>query len=162
MSVRFLPRHGWWARWAERLVHVSETGRQPGAASLLKLGFAKGQVVQEFGYDADVDDDLRFDIEDVVGSDLEDEDFKDGADGVLIWYRDGDDDLVDLMVDGLTKLFDQGYVVLLIPKAGRVGHVDASVVEEAASTAGLQTGGQVNVSREWAGIRLMPPKGPRR
>lgn len=161
--MRSLPGKRRQAIWAERLVYVSETGSAPGAASsLLKLGFAKGQIVQEFGYDADVDDDLRFDIEDVVGADLEDEDFKDGADGVVIWYRDGDDDLVDLMVDGLTKLFDQGYVVLLTPKAGRVGHVDASEVEEAASTAGLQTGGQVAVSQDWVAIRLMPPKGPRR
>lgn len=162
MSVSSLPDRRW-RSWAERLVHVSETGSAPGAAAaLLKLGFAKGQIVQEFGYDADVDNDLRFDIEDVVGADLEDEDFKDGADGVVIWYRDGDDDLVDLMVDGLTKLFDQGYVVLLTPKAGRAGHVDASEVEEAASTAGLQTGGQVAISHDWVAIRLMPPKGPRR
>ena len=130
---------------------MSETA---GAASFSKLGFAKGQIIQEFGYDDDVDDDLRFE--------LEDEDFNDGADGVLLWYRDGDDDLVDLMVDGLTKLFDQGFIVLLTPKAGRRGHVDASEVEEAASTAGLTTGGQVNVAADWAGTRLMPPKGPRR
>jgi hypothetical protein len=66
------------------------------------------------------------------------------------------------MVDGLTKLFDKGFIVLLTPKAGRPGHVDASDVEEAASTAGLVTGGQVNVAKEWAATRLMPPKGPRR
>lgn len=140
-------------------VTVSTTA---GAASLAKLGFGPGQIVQEFGYDDDVDDDLRFAIEDVVGSDLEDEDFNDGADGVVIWYRDGDDDLVDLLVDALTKLFDAGYIVLLTPKQGRPGHVEASDVEEAASTAGLTTGGQVNVAAEWTGARLMPPKGPRR
>jgi hypothetical protein len=140
-------------------VTVSETA---GAASFSKLGFAKGQVIQEFGYDDDVDDDLRFALEDVIGNELEDEEFNDGADGVMIWYRDGDDDLVDLMVDGLTKLFDQGFIVLLTPKAGRPGHVDASEVEEAASTAGLTTGGQVNVAADWAATRLMPPKGPRR
>ena len=133
-----------------------------GAASLSRLGFAPGQTIQEFGYDDDVDDDLRFEIEDVIGSELEDEDFNDGADGVLVWYRDGDEDLVDLMVDGLTKLFDQGFIVLLTPKSGRPGHVDASEVEEAASTAGLVTGGQVNVAQDWTASRLMPPKGPRR
>ena len=133
-----------------------------GAASFIKLGFAKGQIIQEFGYDDDVDDDLRFALEDVTGTELEDEDFNDGADGVLIWYRDGDEDLVDLMVDGLTKLFDQGFIVLLTPKSGRPGHVQASDVEEAASTAGLVTGGQVNIAPEWAATRLMPPKGPRR
>ncbi|WP_460625560.1 DUF3052 domain-containing protein [Intrasporangium mesophilum] len=133
-----------------------------GAASFSKLGFAKGQVIQEFGYDDDVDDDLRFALEDVIGSELEDEEFNDGADGVVIWYRDGDEDLVDLMVDGLTKLFDSGFIVLLTPKSGRPGHVQASDVEDAASTAGLVTGGQVNVAPEWAATRLMPPKGPRR
>ena len=65
-------------------------------------------------------------------------------------------------VDAVTKLFDQGYVVLLTPKAGRSNHVEASLVEEAASTAGLTTGGQVNVAPQWAATRLMPPKGPRR
>ena len=30
------------------------------------------------------------------GTELEDEDYDDGADGVLLWFRDGDDDLVDL------------------------------------------------------------------
>ncbi|EWT04582.1 hypothetical protein N864_11275 [Intrasporangium chromatireducens Q5-1] len=133
-----------------------------GAASLGKLGFAKGQVIQEFGYDDDVDDEVRFAIEEVVGSELEDEDFNEGADGVLIWYRDGDEDLGDLLVDGLTNLFDQGFVVLMTPKAGRDGHVEPSEVEEAASTAGLQTGGAVNVSAVWTANRLMPPKGSRR
>ena len=132
------------------------------AATLGKLGFAKGQIIQEFGYDDDVADDLRFDVEDITGTELEDEDFNDGADGVLIWYRDGDDDLVDLLVDGLTKLFDQGFIVLLTPKAGRPDHVEMSEVEEAASTAGLQTGGSLNVASVWCATRLMPPNGPRR
>ncbi len=143
-------------------MHVSEATGRPEDEPLRKLGFDKGQVIQEFGYDDDVDDELRFAIEDIVGGELEDEDFKNGSDGVLIWYRDDDDDLADLLVDAITKLFDQGYVVLLTPKAGRPGHVDASEVEEAASTTGLQTGGQANVAREWAATRLMPPKGPRR
>ena len=56
---------------------MSETA---GAASFSKLGFAKGQVIQEFGYDDDVDNDLRFGLEDVIGTELEDEDFNDGAD----------------------------------------------------------------------------------
>jgi hypothetical protein len=96
-----------------------------------------------------------------VGAELEDEDFNDGADGVVVWYRQGDDDLVDLVVDAITKLFDAGFVVLLTPKAGRAGHVEASDVEDAATTAGLVTGSTVNVSKEWAATRLMPPKGRR-
>ncbi len=133
-----------------------------GAVPLGKLGFARGQVIQEFGYDDDVDDDVRLAVEELVGSELEDEDFNEGADGVLIWYRDGDEDLGDLLVDALTNLFDQGFIVLMTPKAGLDGHVEASEVEEAASTAGLQTGGVVNVSPEWTAVRLMAPRGPRR
>lgn len=133
-----------------------------GAAPLGKLGFGRGQVIQEFGYDDDVDDELRLAVEQVVGSQLEDEDYNAGADGVLIWYRDGDEDLGDLLVDALTNLFDQGFVVLMTPKAGREGRVEASEVEEAASTAGLQTGGAVNVSPGWTANRLMPSKGSRR
>lgn len=132
------------------------------AATLGKLGFAKGQIIQEFGYDDDVADELRYEVEDLTGSELEDEDFNDGADGVLVWYRDGDDDLVDLLVDARTKLFDQGFIVLLTPKAGRLGHVEMSDVEEAASTTGLLTGGSFNVATDWGATRLMPPKGPRR
>ncbi len=132
------------------------------AATLGKLGFAQGQIIQEFGYDDDVADDFRFEIEDIVGSELADEDFNDGADGVLMWYRAGDDDLVDLLVDGITKLFDQGFIVLLTPKAGRPGEVEMSEVEEAATTAGLKTGGQFNVASDWGATRLMPPKGSHR
>jgi hypothetical protein len=133
-----------------------------GASPLAKLGFVEGQVIQEFGYDDDVDDDLRIAIEELVGGELEDEDFNDGADGVIAWYRDGDDDLADLMVDAITKLFDAGFVVLFTPKAGRPGYVQASDIEEAASTSGLVTGSPVNASKDWAATRLMPPKGVRR
>ncbi|MDN5796145.1 MAG: DUF3052 domain-containing protein [Intrasporangium sp.] len=133
-----------------------------GAAALGKLGFAQGQVIQEFGYDDDVDDDIRSAIEDLVQGQLEDEDFNEGADGILIWYRDGDEDLGDLLVDGLTNLFDQGFLVLMTPKAGREGHVEASEVEEAAAAAGLQTGGVVNVCHHWTASRLMSPRGARR
>lgn len=133
-----------------------------GAAPLAKLGFAQGQVIQEFGYADDADDGVRLAIEQLVGGELEDEDFNEGADGVLVWFRDGDEDLGDLLIDGLTNLFDQGFVVLMTPKSGQDGHVEASEIEEAASTAGLQTGGAVNVAPAWTAMRLMSPRGPRR
>ena len=41
-------------------------------SAVTKLGFTAGLVVQEVGYDSDVDDDLRIAIEDVIGSELED------------------------------------------------------------------------------------------
>ena len=69
---------------------------------LAKVGFVAGQIVQEFAWDDDVDEDLRLAIEGVVGSPLEDESYHDGADAVLVWFRADDGDLVDTLVDALT------------------------------------------------------------
>ena len=126
-----------------------------------KLGFAAGHVVQEFGYDSDVDDDLRFSIEDTTGSELVDEDYRDVADAALIWWRDDDGDLVDTLVDALTNLDDGGFIVLLTPKAGRMGEIDMADVEEAASTAGLHTSGTINAAPEWSATRIVAPKARR-
>jgi hypothetical protein len=130
-------------------------------SSVTKLGFAKGQGVQEFGWDNDVDDDLRLAIEDVTGAELADEDSTDVADAVVLWWREEDGDLVDALVDALTNLADRGFVVLLTPKAGRDGHVDASDIEEAALTAGLHSSGTVNACTDWTGTRLVAPKSAR-
>jgi len=132
------------------------------ASTLTKLGFAPAQIVQEIGWDADVDDDLRVALEDLTTTDLEDEDYADVADAVVVWFREGDDDLVDTLVDALTNLADGGFVVLLTPKAGRSDHVDPSEVEESAVTAGLHTAGAANVSPDWGAVRLVSPKGQRR
>jgi len=131
-------------------------------SALTKLGFGKGQVVQELGYDTDADDGLRFAIEDITTTELVDEDYGDVADAVLIWFRDDDDDLVDTLVDGLTTLAEGGFLVLCSPKSGRPGHVQASAVEESAVTAGLHTAGTVNVSSDWATTRLVSPRSQRR
>ena len=72
---------------------------QPMAA---RLGLKPGQVVQEFGYDDDVDDDLRAAVEGHIGNELVDEDTEDVVDAALYWWRDGDGDLVDALVDALT------------------------------------------------------------
>ena len=130
--------------------------------SVTKLGFAAGQVVQEFGYDQDVDDDFRSAIEGLCGSELEDEDYGDVADAVALWWRDDDGDLTDALVDALTNLAERGFIVLLTPKAGRDGFVDASDIQEAALTAGLHASGSTNAARDWNGSRLVAPKTARR
>lgn len=132
------------------------------AIGLTRLGFLAGQVVQEFGYDGDVDNDLRFAVEDLCESDLEDEDYADVADAAMIWWRSGDGDLVDLLTDALPNLVERGFIVLLTPRAGRDGEVEPSDVEEAAVTAGLHTSGSANVSIDWSATRLVSPKSARR
>lgn len=130
--------------------------------ALAKLGFASGQVVQELGWDQDADDTMRFGIEDLTGTDLEDELYSDGADAVLLWFRDGDDDLVDALFDALTDLVEGGFLVLCTPRSGQPGHVEASDLEDAAVTAGLHTAGSAAVSSSWAATRIVAPKSHRR
>ncbi|MDQ2781005.1 MAG: DUF3052 domain-containing protein [Actinomycetota bacterium] len=130
--------------------------------ALAKLGFVARQVVQEIGYDSDVDDELRFAIEDLTTTELEDEDYSDVADAVLVWFRHDDGDLVDTLVDALTNLADDGFVVLLTPRAGQRDHVDPSEIEESATTAGLHSAGVANVSADWGVQRLVSPRGQRR
>lgn len=127
-----------------------------------KLGFAPGQVVLELGYDDDTDDELRTQIEDIVEGGLEDEDFDDVVDAVILWWRDGDGDLTDAIVDALATLEDAGFIVLLTPKVGRDGEVDPSDVAEAADTAGLHAAASVNLTPEWSATRLVAPKTARR
>src|SRR6266851_4502480 len=74
------------------------------------------QVVQEIGYDDDCDEQLRDEIDGLENVELVDEDYDDVVDVVLLWWRDGDGDLVDALVDALTPLADGGYIWLLTPK----------------------------------------------
>ncbi len=127
-----------------------------------RLGIKPGQVVQEFGYDDDVDDDLRAAVEDVSGGELLDEDVDDVVDVVLYWFRDGDGDLVDSLMDALTNLGEGGVIWLLTPKSGRDGHVEPSEIEDAAPTAGLHATSTVSACAEWTGTRLASPRTGRR
>ncbi len=131
-------------------------------AGLAKLGFTPGQIVQEIGWDEDADEALRVAIEDLVGSRLEDETYAEGADGVLLWFRSFDGDLVDVLVDALTDLIDRGCLVLATPRADHDGHVEPSEIEDAAVAAGLHPSGVANISREWTLQRLVAPRSQRR
>ncbi|HEX9623296.1 MAG TPA: DUF3052 domain-containing protein, partial [Streptosporangiaceae bacterium] len=102
-----------------------------------RLGIKPGHVVQEIGYDDDCDELLREQVASGDGVELVDEDYDDVVDGVLLWWREEDGDLVDALVDAKTPLADGGYIVLLTPKAGREGHIEPSEIGEAAPTAGL-------------------------
>jgi hypothetical protein len=126
-----------------------------------RLGIKPGQVVQEIGYDDDCDEQLRDAITRIDGVELVDEDYDDVVDVVLLWWRDGDGDLVDSLVDALTPLADGGYIWLLTPKAGRSGHVEPSDIGEAAPTAGLSQTSSVSAARDWSGSRLVAPKARR-
>jgi len=142
--------------------HDASHGDDPVRALATRLGFTAGLVVQEVGYDDDCDDELRESIESVTESSLVDLEYDDVVDVVLLWWRDEDGDLVDVLVDALEFLADQGVIWLMTPKPGRDGHVEASDISDAAPTAGLQSTSTISASREWQGTRLVAPKAGRR
>jgi hypothetical protein len=126
-----------------------------------KLGVEPGMVVQELGYDEDVDEAVRDAVEERAGDDLIDEDADDVVDLVLLWWREGDGDLVDALVDAGGPLAESGVIWVLTPKTGKPGHVEPSEIAEAAPTAGLSQTSNVSVSEQWAGARLVAPKAAR-
>ena len=125
-----------------------------------RLGLTKGMVVQELGWDEDVDDELRVAIEDTIDADMVDGDYGNVVDAVLLWWRDDDGDLVDGLVDALTDLVGGGSIWLLTPKVGRPQAVDAADIAEAAPIAGLAQTTTATVSKDWAATRLVAPKTP--
>jgi Protein of unknown function (DUF3052) len=140
---------------------VNATAGQADVKSLAdRFGIEPGMVVMEMGYDDDVDEDLRDTLIDRCGE-LVDEDTDEVVDAVLLWWRDGDGDLVETLIDALTPLTDNGVVWLLTPKAGRDGHVEPSEINESAPTAGLQQTSTVNAGKDWTAARLVTPRGAR-
>jgi hypothetical protein len=117
-------------------------------------------IVMESGYDDDADEELRDGIAEQIGGDLVDEDTDEVVDVVLLWYRDGDGDLTDTLVDSIAPLADDGYIWLLTPKRGRDGYVEPSEIAEAASIAGLSQTSISTVGDDWSGARLVGRKAP--
>ncbi|WP_030454530.1 DUF3052 domain-containing protein [Herbidospora cretacea] len=120
-----------------------------------RLGLKPGQVVQEVGWDEDSDEALRQSIEELTGNEMVDEDYEEVVDVVLLWYREGDDDLFDILSGVTTALADGGQIWLLTPKAGRDGHVEPSDIGEDATTAGLAQTSSISAARDWSGTRLV-------
>ena len=119
-----------------------------------RLGIHKDQIVQELGWDEDTDDDIRADIEDACGGELLDEDSDEVVDVVLLWWRDGDGDLVDGLVDAARPMTDNGRIWLITPGAGRPRFVDPGLIDESAQLAGL-TGTSAIRLGEWQGNCLV-------
>ena len=124
---------------------------------LERAGEQRDQVVQEWGWDEDVDDNIRAAVEDACGSELLDEDTDEVVDVALLWWRDGDGDLVDTLMDAISPLAEDGVIWVLTPKTGKPGHVLPAEIAEAAPTAGLMPTSSVNLG-DWAASRLVQPK----
>jgi len=113
-------------------------------------------VVQELGYDDDVDLALRDAIEDRINDEMVDEDSDEVVDVVILWFRSDDGDLVDNLVDAIAPLADNGVIWLLTPKHGMPGYVEPSDIAEAAPTAGLSQTSLLPLGGDWTAARLAP------
>ncbi len=148
-------------RWAQPEGEWVTSSAESAAAIAARLGVKPGQVVQELGWDEDVDAQLRAAVAAAIDADLVDADFEDVVDVVLFWFRDGDDDLVEALMDAIHPLTDQGVIWLLTPKPGRDGFVEPEEITEAAPSAGLQATSTINAAPSWQGTRLVAPKAKR-
>lgn len=119
------------------------------------LGFHDDMIIQEFGWDEDVDEALRHDIETVCANPLEDETFQNVADGTIIWWRsdDGDsDNLSDELMDAIANLDDGGLIWVFIPKMSQDNTVPIRDIEEAADIVGLHATTSEVVADDWLGL----------
>jgi len=142
---------------------VASAGSDAGGdnSGVVQFGLTRGLVVEELGWDDDVDEALREAIMEVIDGDLVEES-DEAVDVVLQWWRSDDGDVVDCLVDALTDLSDAGCVWLLTPKFGLPGHVSQADVAEGAVTAGLSLTSTALVSQDWLAHKLVRPKGHRR
>jgi hypothetical protein len=139
--------------------HADGKSGEPNMAS--RLGLDSGTVVLELGYDDDCDDAFRDAIRELTGEEFTGDEPDDAVDVVLLWFREDDGDLVDALFETLTDLKAGGAVWLMTPKVGRDGYVDASVIAEAAPTAGMATTSSLSVTADWSATKLVLPKSPR-
>ena len=127
-----------------------------------RLGVAQGDLVLEVGYDSDCDEELRGAIKSITGTEFLDSDIHEVVDAVILWWRDGDGDLVDELVDALTYLSETGPIWVLTPKLGRPYHVEPSEIQDAAPIAGLSQTSTITLAKDWTATRLVARKAGKR
>ena len=129
----------------------SESAHGQGAE---RMGLTAGMMVMEVGFDDDVDSELRAQVEQLTGEDLLGEESDEVVDAVLLWYREDDGDLADLLVDAIAPLAEAGFIWLLTPRRGRAGYVEPSDIAEAAAIAGLSQTSITMAGTEWSAAKL--------
>ena len=129
---------------------------QSPAATVERLGIKQDQLILEVGFDdTDCDKTLRQAIIAKSGTQFLDATAQEVVDAVILWWREGDGDLVDELVDALTYLTEDGPIWLLTPKVGRSGYVEASDIQDAAPTAGMSQTTSFPASADWSATRLV-------
>ncbi len=126
------------------------------------MGLAKDDLVLEVGHDSDCDSTLRDQIMAITGTTFLEGSTSEVVDAVIIWWREGDGDLVDELMDGLTYLSETGPIWVMTPKAGRAGHVEPSDIQDAAPIAGLSVTSTIALAKDWTATRLVARKAGKR
>jgi hypothetical protein len=126
------------------------------------MGFQPGELVLEIGRDSDSDSEVRSAICAITGTALIESHATEVVDAVILWWREGDGDLENELVDSLTYLSESGSIWLLTPKAGRDGHVEPSDIQDAAPNAGLSQTSTLAIAKDWNATRLAARKSVKR
>jgi hypothetical protein len=126
------------------------------------MGLAKDDLVLEVGHDSDCDSTLRDELMAITGTTFLQGSTSEVVDAVIIWWREGDGDLVDELMDGLTYLLENGAIWVMTPKAGRAGHVEPSDIQDAAPIAGLSVTSTIALAKDWTATRLVARKAGKR
>ncbi len=129
---------------------------QAPAATVERLGITQDQLILEVGFDeSDCDQIIRDAITAKTGNKFLDATSQEVVDAVILWWRDGDGDLVDELVDALTYLTEDGPIWLFTPKVGRPGYVESSDIQDAAPTAGMSQTTSFSACADWSATRLI-------
>ena len=126
------------------------------------MGFTADELVLELGFGSDCDENLRSSIRELTGTDFLDQDSREVVDAVLIWWREGDGDLVDELMDAMTYLSESVAIWVLTPKIGRSGHVEPSDIQDGAPLAGLSQTSTLSIAPDWCATRLVARKSAKR
>jgi hypothetical protein len=126
------------------------------------MGIKKGDLILEVGRSDDSDITLREQISTITGTEFLTGHIQDVVDAVIIWWRDGDGDLVDELMDSLTYLSASGAIWVLTPKVNRDGHVEPSDIQDAAPIAGLSQTSTLSIAPDWTATRLVARKAGKR
>ena len=129
---------------------------QAPAATVERLGITQDQLILEVGFDvSDCDQIIRDAITAKTGNKFLDATSQEVVDAVILWWRDGDGDLVDELVDALTYLTEDGPIWLFTPKVGRAGYVEPSDIQDDAPTAGMSQTTSFSACADWSATRLI-------
>lgn len=136
----------------------SSSGKNPDNNHFIgELELAVGDVIQELGWDEDIDFEFRNSLEDALGEEFLTEEDQEPVDAVLLWWRDDDGDVPDLtdaLVDATTNLDENAAIWLMVPRASQSGHVSPMDVSESCDVAGLRPTITAGVSEDWLATRI--------